>query len=340
MNSKGFSLVEVLIASGIAAALSLFLARQSLSIQKLDRIHGEFSKKSKLKYQIKTILENESNCQLNFRFNESGEIFLKNKNFLKYYNGNNVEKFLEVYVYDNQSINIEDSNLSKSGHKDRLDKENNFKIIGLSVNQTAYEFHFLTVKTARKGKNKNLVSSGNIEIIIMTKFDNGFKCSTTQDIQLDNLLNMAVIKSCKAPFKLVKTIDNTFQYECVLPATDLHESSCPPGEMLQRIYLKSFNNRLDFKTVCVKANPCSSNEMAFSKDNNIKCVKKCTPPKIPILTNNNLKCMNIKCLSNEFLQGITSDGQMICRPLIKLLNKCSGDPQIIQQNGMVGVSCN
>lgn len=319
--SRGFSIIEAMIAVSLISAISLMIVGQSNQIAKIENGTNSLHKRKTLSQQINSILSNEKNCELNFEF-IGKNIRLKNSNQINYYDS----------IGNIQSI------IDTSNH---LEKSSTFKITKIEVKENDFGFYTLILQTAIKNQKKHYAKSRPIEIIILTKYDNGIKCSTSYENQIDNLLNIAVLKSCKSPYKIIETKNKTHMYECVLPVGEIHSSTCKDGELLKRVYLENNNGKLEVKTTCIPLSPCENNEIMVIINGVIVCKKQCLPDEIPIFTKNSFKCEKVICPRGQYLRGINESGRPICIEIVDNATKsCNTGIKLIESNGKVGVKCN
>lgn len=318
VNINGFGIIDAMIAISILSTITLVVASQTKQVIAIDNTVKAESKKRVLKHKIETILTDEKNCNLNFSFNEHAK--LTNNKIRFYDSGGNIQTF----------IDLEEEESSKR----------NFKITKMNISNTRYGNYSLNLHTSvRKSDNKHR-NSGTIKIIILTKYDDGIKCSTSYRNQIVNLINTAVLKSCKAPFKIVKVKSKTSIYECIFPKNLLHNSSCPPGQVLNKVLLKNLKGQLTIKTECSPTNLCKLGEISMFINNKISCQKKCKLGEIPIITNKKLECKKINCPTGQFMRGINSDGQPICLDLVdKTTTSCKKNIKLVEQNNKIGVQC-
>lgn len=321
-RSAGFSLIEVLIAFSILSSFILVINKQASSVSKIDDIHSELSKRSMVKTQVETLLKDKRNCEINFSFDDNGTASLRNRDKLVILKNGTQDDFLSVGEFVN-----------KNGR-------DNLIISSIDVEQTRFHYHFLILKLSRKNSNNTYTNIKPIRVVILTTFDDKTRCSTTYETQLDNFVNVVALKSCKGPFKSVRSEKNSLKYECKLPSSELGSSKCEDDEFLTRIYLKSKDRKLTLETECRKKSPCDKGEIAFFLNSQIKCKKKCTTNQIPILLNNNLVCKNISCPIGKYLKGLDHRGSVICNDIIETKKKCLRGPKLVVSNGSVEVLCN
>lgn len=319
INNRGFGLIEVLVASAILSAIILGLSKQSKIITTVNNKMKTQDYSISLQKQLSSILAEERNCSANFDFFDD-KIKLKDNKNIFYYNNTDLIPFIDIAKEDD----------SKSVRK----------IMSIDVIKGRYGLHDLVVNLALKNKKGHFSLVKPIKVPILVRYDDGWSCSTASLNQIDGLINTAVLKSCKTPFRIIETKSKTLMYKCILPIGELHSSDCPAGEKMEKIILKNENSKLTINTICKKISPCSDGEFGVWFNEKIVCRPKCKNGEVPILTRNGIACSKSTCKNGEYLKGYSGDGNPICHILVDSSKKsCSKKLRIIGNDNKVALEC-
>lgn len=358
-NSKGFSMVQVMVAAGMLGGLSLMVAEITRNASKTKN-HLESSMEINMTIsQIQAMLQSSISCNLNFKDQPVTQSYTElrrctNQNHETLNCNDAGQVLLEVNKpYGNGSYQVNSIN-TKDGSAGTVDIEISFQRL--------------------KGNNNNTYGAKEITKVINIQADRVGPNISNCYSDISNAIDTAVLNACKGNGARVITLPSG-GYECTHDVDDT--TTCGPGEFVEKFEVvdgetKPVCAKLSDKTqgcdlgkyatdidadgnfICKVIPACREGEILVGKNNdldpdkwemecqryrcdagqvgmisgegNIECINQCQAGEVLVRTMSGWKCTNTMCTDGggngvqEYFVGISPTGDKVCNTLLDTSN--------------------
>lgn len=315
-NEYGFSLLEVMVATGISFAVltgSMKLMKMSQKLKSESIVKSDINSKLSL---IQKVFSDPESCSANF---SSGSLIeLKsNKIIYKSINGNIVE-----YIKNNTE-GIREKVLLRD-FKIAVSREYKSKFSSDLELSSVPDSSIFELKISFDTRSKIVVK----KIPINISYDNDgtfLSCSSSlNQNELSRASVLSTIANCSPGYIFNGDQSNP---SCVIDSGIQHISiaKCDKGSFLKGVSAREENGVLKFSKTCAHTS-CKNGELGYLEGSEVKCIK-CKPGEVLLVTENGPICSLMSCSDKDglkYLNGINEDGVPTCLPLVEnYTQKCS-----------------
>lgn len=346
---KGFSLVEVLIAAGLASGLALVVAQVLSSSSKTQKNIESKTEISAGMDRIRSVMQSSISCNLNLK----GKPAASNITDIRYCDNADpinltcntagvpmiaiADRFGDYEVTSIQTelvsagtiaLNVKFNHVNSSVSKHGLKELNRTMLVQAQVTAGTIQNCFSDVSNAIDTAVINGCKGNSAELIGLP--GGGFECHHNTD----NTINCGpgeFLDQVTTPSGMVKLVCDKISNNV---------TACPTGEYAKGV-------ATDGNLICVPIS-CPTGQIGLlSSSGNIECINSCNNGNVLIKTTSGWKCTNTMCTDGggngiqQYLVGFDPNGNKICNTLVDATNtECkTGSKMVANNDGSIKLVC-
>ncbi len=327
---EGLTLLEMMIAAGIAALLALGVSQFLIQGAKIQKTVDTTTEINSFLLEIGDILRNPENCAANFIANSDPPAW------------NNLNA---ISVQKPGGIEVKKDFLAEKNHYARkgfaIDR---MELINTTPVSNVVELKFSFSKVGKFTPLGGLKISRSLFLPIKlegTKFVACFSQFPEGPSKL--AIAKAVEKSC-GPGTIYN--GNVNDPQCILDSTVTSLMNCPDKYFITKVVLTGTPGSYRYTTTCFRPFECPSGKVGILVGDQLQCINKCASDQVAVYDNTGFKCKRLQCSTTpgsiQYMAGVDTSGNPICKNLVDSAVSCGSNGwKFIQDTagGSVKASC-